>query len=107
MRALVYNGPWDMTLEDLPQPVPGPGEVLVRMTKVGICGSDVHGFTGESGRRAPGMVMGHEAVGVVEATAGHAVAGSVGPVGSLRVPAGESASLTCRAYENPPTHPRS
>lgn len=67
MRALVYNGPWDMTLEDLPQPTPGPGEVLVRMTKVGICGSDVHGFTGESGRRAPGMVMGHEAVGIVEA----------------------------------------
>lgn len=67
MRALVYNGPWDMTLEDLPQPQPAAGEVLVKMKTVGICGSDVHGFTGESGRRAPGMVMGHEAVGEVEA----------------------------------------
>ena len=66
MRALVYNGPWDMTLEDLPKPEPGTGEVLVKVKTVGICGSDVHGFTGESGRRAPGMVMGHEAVGVVE-----------------------------------------
>ena len=66
MRALVYNGPWDMTLEDLPKPEPAPGEVLVKMKTVGICGSDVHGFTGESGRRAPGMVMGHEAVGEVE-----------------------------------------
>ncbi|MCS1410377.1 MAG: L-threonine 3-dehydrogenase [Verrucomicrobia subdivision 3 bacterium] len=56
-----------MTLEDLPQPQPGSGEVLVKMKIVGICGSDVHGFTGESGRRAPGMVMGHEAVGEVEA----------------------------------------
>ncbi len=55
-----------MTLEDLPQPTPEAGEVLVKMKTVGICGSDVHGFTGESGRRAPGMVMGHEAVGVVE-----------------------------------------
>ena len=55
-----------MTLEDLPQPTPNAGEVLVKMKTVGICGSDVHGFTGESGRRAPGMVMGHEAVGVVE-----------------------------------------
>lgn len=65
MKALVYNGPWDMTLQELPQPRPGPGEVLLRIKTVGICGSDVHGFTGESGRRAPGMVMGHEAVGEV------------------------------------------
>ena len=67
MKAVVYRGPWEMALEDLPRPEPGPGEVLLRMSAVGICGSDVHGFTGQSGRRAPGMVMGHEAVGVVEA----------------------------------------
>ncbi len=67
MRALVYNGPWDMTLEELPQPQPKAGEVLVKIKAVGICGSDVHGFTGESGRRAPGMVMGHEAVGEIAA----------------------------------------
>lgn len=65
MKALVYNGPWDMTLEELPKPEPKAGEALLRMEAVGICGSDVHGFTGESGRRAPGMVMGHEAVGRV------------------------------------------
>ncbi len=67
-----------MTLEDLPQPQPGPGEVLVKMKTVGICGSDVHGFTGESGRRAPGMVMGHEAVGVVEAQGEGVTAPAVG-----------------------------
>ncbi len=66
MKALVYKGPWRMELEDLPRPACGDGEVLLRVTAVGICGSDVHGFTGESGRRTPGMVMGHEAVGVVE-----------------------------------------
>ena len=63
MKALVYKEPWKMTLEDLPKPELQPGEVLIKMESVGICGSDVHGFTGESGRRAPGMVMGHELVG--------------------------------------------
>ena len=58
-----------MTLEDLPKPELQPGEVLIKMESVGICGSDVHGFTGESGRRAPGMVMGHEVVGRIVETA--------------------------------------
>jgi L-iditol 2-dehydrogenase len=43
----------------------GPEELLIRADAVGICGSDVHGFTGESGRRKPGMVMGHEVAGTV------------------------------------------
>jgi len=63
MKALVYEEPWKMTLQNLPMPVLLPGEVMIKMESVGICGSDVHGFTGESGRRAPGMVMGHEVVG--------------------------------------------
>ena len=67
MQAVVFHAPWDMKLERLPKPRPAPGEVLVKMKAVGICGSDVHGFTGESGRRAPGMVMGHEAAGEVVA----------------------------------------
>jgi L-iditol 2-dehydrogenase len=65
MKALVYHGPWKMSLEDLPKPELKRGNVLIKMESVGICGSDVHGFTGESGRRTPGMVMGHEAVGIV------------------------------------------
>ena len=66
MKALVYQEPWKMTLKDLPIPELQAGEVLIKMESVGICGSDVHGFTGESGRRAPGMVMGHEIVGRIE-----------------------------------------
>jgi threonine dehydrogenase-like Zn-dependent dehydrogenase len=54
-----------MTLEEICKPQLGSGDVLLKMEAVGICGSDVHGFTGESGRRAPGMVMGHEVVGKV------------------------------------------
>lgn len=65
MKALVFEGPWEMTLTDLPDPVPEENEVLLKVEAVGICGSDVHGFTGESGRRSPGMVMGHEVCGRV------------------------------------------
>ena len=67
MQAVVFHAPWEMKLERLPKPEPAAGEVLVKMKAVGICGSDVHGFTGESGRRTPGMVMGHEAAGEVVA----------------------------------------
>lgn len=69
MKALVYQEPWKMSMQDLPRPVLQPGEVLIKMESVGICGSDVHGFTGESGRRAHGMVMGHEVVGRIVETA--------------------------------------
>ena len=67
MRALVYDGPHMFHIEERPLPEPGPGEVRLRTAYVGICGSDLHGYTGESGRRVPGMVMGHEASGWVEA----------------------------------------
>lgn len=67
MKALVYHGPFDMRLEQIPVPEVAPHHLLVKMKAVGICGSDVHGFAGRTGRRAPGMVMGHEISGVIEA----------------------------------------
>jgi threonine dehydrogenase-like Zn-dependent dehydrogenase len=63
MRALVFRGAWDIGVENRPDPRPGPDEVLIRVTATGICGSDIHGFTGENGRRHPGQIMGHETVG--------------------------------------------
>lgn len=65
MKALVYKGPGAVALEDQTDPRPGAGEVLVEVRAVGICGSDIHGFSGTTGRRAPGIVMGHEVAGVV------------------------------------------
>ena len=65
MRILQFNGPWDLSIEETETPIPGTNEVLLKSESVGICGSDVHGFTGESGRRKAGMVMGHEAVGKI------------------------------------------
>lgn len=67
MRALVYHGPDDIGVEDRPDPRPGPDEVLLRITATGICGSDLHGYTGENKRRHPGQIMGHETVGRIVA----------------------------------------
>jgi 2-desacetyl-2-hydroxyethyl bacteriochlorophyllide A dehydrogenase len=67
MRALVYHGPNDIGVEERVDPEPGPGEVLLRITATGICGSDLHGYTGENKRRHPGQIMGHETVGRIVA----------------------------------------
>jgi threonine dehydrogenase-like Zn-dependent dehydrogenase len=68
VRALVFNGPSDLVVADRPDPVPDTGEVLLRVVATGICGSDLHGYTGENGRRHPGQVMGHETVARVADT---------------------------------------
>jgi 2-desacetyl-2-hydroxyethyl bacteriochlorophyllide A dehydrogenase len=65
MKALMLTGTQRVEMRDLPQPEPGPGEVLLRVSSAGICGSDVHGFLGHSPRRKPGLVLGHEAVATV------------------------------------------
>jgi L-iditol 2-dehydrogenase len=67
MKALLLSEYKHLALADLPTPAPGPGEVLIRVAACGICGSDVHGYDGASGRRIPPIVMGHEAAGVVAA----------------------------------------
>lgn len=66
MKALVYHGPKDLRWEDIDNVSPGRDEVLVKIRAVGICGSDVHGYLGITGRRIPPMVMGHEFAGVIE-----------------------------------------
>jgi L-iditol 2-dehydrogenase len=68
MKALQLSNYKQLEIVDLPIPSPGSGEVLVQVAACGICGSDVHGYDGSSGRRVPPIVMGHEASGVVAAT---------------------------------------
>jgi L-iditol 2-dehydrogenase len=96
VRAAVLHGPHEIVLEERPVPVAGPGEVVVRVDSVGVCGSDTHYYDhGRIGRfvvEAP-LVLGHEAAGEVT---------SIGPgVTSLRT--GQRVSiepgvpdLTCR-----------
>ena len=67
MKALMYIAPLKFEYTDAPMPAPADQEVLVRVKAVGICGSDVHGYTGSTGRRIPPLIMGHEAAGVIEA----------------------------------------
>ena len=67
MKALVFDAPWKMPLRDVPEPEARALEVIVRVRAVGICGSDVHGFTGSTGRRKPGIIMGHEFAGEITA----------------------------------------
>jgi L-iditol 2-dehydrogenase len=67
MKALLLSSYRHLEIADLPAPVPGENEILVRVAACGICGSDVHGYDGSSGRRIPPIVMGHEAAGTVAA----------------------------------------
>lgn len=67
MKALLLSEYKKLELTDMPVPEIGPEELLVQVKACGICGSDVHGFDGSTGRRIPPIVMGHEASGVVAA----------------------------------------
>jgi D-arabinose 1-dehydrogenase-like Zn-dependent alcohol dehydrogenase len=72
VKALLLSDLDHLEYVDVPTPVIGHGDVLLRVEACGICGSDVHGMDGSSGRRIPPLIMGHELAGVV-AEAGSAV----------------------------------
>lgn len=65
MRSLVLVAPSKFEITQFDRPTPGEDEVLIRVAACGICGSDVHGMDGSSGRRIPPIVMGHEAAGEI------------------------------------------
>lgn len=67
MKALVLTRPLELVFRDEPEPAPGPGEALVRLDSIGICGSDMHGYHGHDPRRVPPLILGHEAAGAVVA----------------------------------------
>jgi L-iditol 2-dehydrogenase len=65
MKALLLTEYMHLEMADVAVPSVGPQEVLIRVRSCGICGSDVHGMDGSTGRRIPPIVMGHEAAGVI------------------------------------------
>lgn len=67
MKSLLLSEYSHLEIADLPVPALGANEVLLKVEACGICGSDVHGYDGTSGRRIPPIVMGHEAAGTVAA----------------------------------------
>jgi L-iditol 2-dehydrogenase len=74
MKALLLEAYGRLAVTEMDVPAVGADEVLVRVRACGICGSDIHGYTGVTGRRIPPLVMGHEAAGVIERV-GDGVAG--------------------------------
>jgi len=65
MRAAVFHGPGEISVERVPRPRPGAGEALIRVTLTTICGTDVHILKGEYPVQ-PGLTIGHEPVGIIE-----------------------------------------
>src|ERR671912_50293 len=65
MKGIVWHGPEEMSVEDVPVPEVEPGTVIVRPTAAGICGSEIEGYLGRMGNRTPPLVMGHEFAGTV------------------------------------------
>jgi threonine dehydrogenase-like Zn-dependent dehydrogenase len=65
MKALVWSGPEQLAVEEVPDAVPADGEVLLTPQAVGICGSEVEGYLGRQANRTPPLVMGHEFAGTV------------------------------------------
>jgi L-iditol 2-dehydrogenase len=74
MKALVHTAPYVLEYTDWPKPVGGPEDLIVRVRACAICGSDIKGYSGKTGRRQPPIIMGHEASGIVE-SAGDKVEG--------------------------------
>jgi L-iditol 2-dehydrogenase len=70
MKALLLSEYNHLEITNYAAPTASAAEVLVRVAACGICGSDVHGYDGTSGRRIPPLIMGHEAAGVVTAVGG-------------------------------------
>jgi alcohol dehydrogenase len=86
MKALVYQGPGKKALEDRPKPeIQAPGDAIVKMAKTTICGTDLHILKGDVATCAPGRILGHEGVGVVD---------SVGP-GVTAFRAGDHVLISC------------
>ncbi len=70
MKALVLEEYSRLVYKDVPDPKVAPDEVLIEVRACGICGSDVHGMDGSTGRRRPPVIMGHEASGVIAEVGG-------------------------------------
>lgn len=70
MKTLVYCGPRQISVEEQEMPKAGPGEALIKVESVGICGSELEGYLGHSSVRIPPLIMGHEFCGRIVEIAG-------------------------------------
>src|SRR3978361_330556 len=78
MRAIVFSEPGSFSLQEVPDPTPGPRGVLVRVQAVGICGTDIHVLEGEFEPTVFPLIPGHETSGTVESVGAEGTELSVG-----------------------------
>jgi hypothetical protein len=71
VKALILTAPSHLVYGEVPVADLSDDDVLVEVRACGICGSDVHGMDGSTGRRLPPLVMGHECERLVRGRAGH------------------------------------
>ena len=97
MKAVVWNGPEEMAVEEVPEPRPGAGMLVVRPDAAGICGSEVEGYLGKMGNRVPPLVMGHEFAGTVTEAGEGVDEGLVGRVVAVNPLASDGTCRLCRS----------
>src|SRR4029078_13136177 len=79
MKALVYHGPGKKAVEDRANPdFRAPGDAIVKITKTTICGTDLHILKGDVATCAPGRILGHEGVGIIDQIGSGVTAFNVG-----------------------------
>ena len=101
MKAVVWNGPEEMAVEEVPEPAVEPGTVIVRPDAVGICGSEIEGYLGKMGNRTPPLVMGHEFAGTVSEVGEGVDEGLVGRTVAVNPLSSDGTCPLCRAgYTN-------
>lgn len=106
MKALQLISPATLAVVDIEEPTAGRDEIILEVIATGICGSDIHGFAGDSGRRHVGQVMGHESVGRIRSL-GAGVSRKDFRIGSLAtfnpvvLPRGEATSYEGREQHHP------
>ena len=97
MKAVVWNGPEKMAIEDVPDPGAEAGTLIVRPDAAGICGSEVEGYLGKMGNRVPPLVMGHEFAGTIVEVGEGVDEGLVGRVVAVNPLASDETCRLCRA----------
>lgn len=106
MRALVLEDFGRLQISDFDDPVAEFDDVVIRVIATGICGSDIHGYTGENGRRVRGQVMGHETVGIVESLGPNTTRDDISPgtlvtVNPVIIPADDVEQFAGREQHDP------
>src|ERR687897_659453 len=97
MKGIVWYGPEQMSVDQVPEPSVEPGTVVVPPTATGICGSEIEGYLGKMGNRTPPLVMGHEFAGTVTQVGEGVDEGLVGRLVAVNPLSSDGTCPLCRA----------